>query len=191
MWIQRADRDSEYCRDCHYYIYTVSIRSCRHNAAGNGLVKPSGAAHSGVHCLCAQSGNACRLEGLLALFWSCSLISAESCWLVTVVVITLSRSCCGCRWCCPWFCCGSDCAVCQTPTDWTPLLLPTTLSAWRSSLSQLLLLLCKWPVFSHKLRYIVAFWLVEMTISPNQKPTIWRNLYENTDPTLSFKCKQQ
>ena len=36
------------------------------------------------------------------------------------------------------------------------------------------------PVFSYKLRYIVGFWLVEMAISTNQKPTIYRNLYENT-----------
>ena len=32
------------------------------------------------------------------------------------------------------------------------------------------------------LRYIVGFWLVEMAISTNQKPTIYRNVYENTDP---------
>ena len=38
------------------------------------------------------------------------------------------------------------------------------------------------PVVSYKLRYIVGFWLVEMAISTNQKPTIYRNLYENTDP---------
>ena len=38
------------------------------------------------------------------------------------------------------------------------------------------------PAFSYKLRYIVGFWLVEMTISTNQKPTIYRNLYENTAP---------
>ena len=37
-------------------------------------------------------------------------------------------------------------------------------------------------VFSYKLRYIVGFWLVEMAISTNQKPTIYRNLYENTGP---------
>ena len=37
-------------------------------------------------------------------------------------------------------------------------------------------------VFSYKLRYIVGFWLVEMAISTNQKPTIYRSLYENTDP---------
>ena len=37
-------------------------------------------------------------------------------------------------------------------------------------------------VFSCKLRYIVGFWLVEMAISTNQKPTIYRNLYENTGP---------
>ena len=30
--------------------------------------------------------------------------------------------------------------------------------------------------------YIVGFWLVEMAISTNQKPTIYRNLYENTGP---------
>ena len=38
------------------------------------------------------------------------------------------------------------------------------------------------PVFSYKLRHIVGFWLVEMAISTNQKPTIYRNLYENTGP---------
>ena len=37
-------------------------------------------------------------------------------------------------------------------------------------------------VFSYKLRYIAGFWLVEMAISTNQKPTIYRNLYENTGP---------
>ena len=37
-------------------------------------------------------------------------------------------------------------------------------------------------VFSYKLRYIVGFWLVEMVISTNPKPTIYRNLYENTAP---------
>ena len=35
-----------------------------------------------------------------------------------------------------------------------------------------------------KLRYIVGFWLVEMAISTNQKPTIYRNLYENTGPGM-------
>ena len=35
-------------------------------------------------------------------------------------------------------------------------------------------------VFSYKLRYIVGFGLVEMAISTNQKPMIYRNLYENT-----------
>ena len=35
-------------------------------------------------------------------------------------------------------------------------------------------------VLSYKLRYIVGFWLDEMAISTNQKPTIYRNLYENT-----------
>ena len=40
------------------------------------------------------------------------------------------------------------------------------------------------PVFSYKLRYIVGFWLVEMAISTNQKPTIYRNLYENTAPDV-------
>ena len=38
------------------------------------------------------------------------------------------------------------------------------------------------PIFSYKLRYIVGFWLVEMAISTNQKPAIYRNLYENTAP---------
>ena len=40
------------------------------------------------------------------------------------------------------------------------------------------------PVFPYKLRYIVGFWLVEMAISTNQKPTIYRNLYENTGPGI-------
>ena len=30
-----------------------------------------------------------------------------------------------------------------------------------------------------KLQYIVGFWLVEMAISTNPKPTIYPNLYEN------------
>ena len=42
------------------------------------------------------------------------------------------------------------------------------------------------PVFSYKLRYIVGFWLVEMAISTSQKPTIYRNLYENTGPGSTF-----
>ena len=36
------------------------------------------------------------------------------------------------------------------------------------------------PVFSYKLRYILGFWLVET----NQKPTIYRNLYENTSQAV-------
>ena len=38
------------------------------------------------------------------------------------------------------------------------------------------------PVFSYKLRYIVGIGLVKMAISTNPKPTIYRNLYENTGP---------
>ena len=45
---------------------------------------------------------------------------------------------------------------------------------------------CTGPVFSYKLRYIVGFWLVEIAISTNQKPTIYRNLYENTARIASF-----
>ena len=40
------------------------------------------------------------------------------------------------------------------------------------------------PVFSYKLRYPVNFGLVEMFISTNPKPTMYRNLYENTDPCV-------
>ena len=36
-----------------------------------------------------------------------------------------------------------------------------------------------WSVFSYKLRYTVCFGLVDMAISTNPKPTIYRNLYEN------------
>ena len=46
------------------------------------------------------------------------------------------------------------------------------------------------PVFSYKLRYIVGFWLVEMAISTNQKPTIYRNLYENTAPEMQSHVVQ-
>ena len=35
-------------------------------------------------------------------------------------------------------------------------------------------------VLSHKLRYIIGFGLVEMAISTNPKPTIYRNVYENS-----------
>ena len=42
-------------------------------------------------------------------------------------------------------------------------------------------------VFSYKLRYIVGFRLVEIAISTNQKPTIYRNLYENTGPDELYK----
>ena len=38
------------------------------------------------------------------------------------------------------------------------------------------------PVFSYKLRYIVGSGLVEMAISTNPKPTMYRNVYENTGP---------
>ena len=37
-------------------------------------------------------------------------------------------------------------------------------------------------VFSYKLRYIVGLRLVEMNISTNPKPVIYRNLYENAGP---------
>ena len=47
---------------------------------------------------------------------------------------------------------------------------------------QLISFYSAWPVFSYKLRYIVGFTLVEMAISTNVKPTIYRNLYENTGP---------
>ena len=43
---------------------------------------------------------------------------------------------------------------------------------------------CPGPVFSYKLRYIIGFSLVEMAISTNPKPTIYRKLYENTGPGL-------
>ena len=52
------------------------------------------------------------------------------------------------------------------------------------SFSALIHLCMPGAVFSYKLRYIVGFWLVEMAISTNQKPTIYRNLYENTVPVL-------
>ena len=37
---------------------------------------------------------------------------------------------------------------------------------------------------SNELQYIVGFGMVEMAISTNPKPTIYRNLYENTGPGL-------
>ena len=48
-------------------------------------------------------------------------------------------------------------------------------------------MLVKWPpgpLLSYKLRYIVGFGLVEMAISTNPKPTICRNLCENTVKSL-------
>ena len=39
------------------------------------------------------------------------------------------------------------------------------------------------------IRYIVGFWLVEMSISTNQKPTIYRNLYENTAPVSCSRAE--
>ena len=39
-------------------------------------------------------------------------------------------------------------------------------------------------VYSYKLQHIVGFGLVEMAISTNPKPTICRNLYENTDSDI-------
>ena len=40
------------------------------------------------------------------------------------------------------------------------------------------------PVFLYKLRYIVGFGSVEMAISTNPTPTIYRNLYKNTGPGI-------
>ena len=40
------------------------------------------------------------------------------------------------------------------------------------------------PVFSYTLRYIEGLVLVEMAISINPKPTIYRNVYENTGPGI-------
>ena len=42
------------------------------------------------------------------------------------------------------------------------------------------------PVFSHKLRYIAGFGLVQMDISTNPKLTIYLNLYEKTSPGLDM-----
>ena len=41
-------------------------------------------------------------------------------------------------------------------------------------------------ILSYTLRYIVGFGLVEMAISTNPKPTIYRNLYENTGHVRCF-----
>ena len=41
-----------------------------------------------------------------------------------------------------------------------------------------------WALFSYKLRYIVGFGLVEMAISTNPKPTIYRKLQENMALTI-------
>ena len=40
------------------------------------------------------------------------------------------------------------------------------------------------PVFSYKLRYIIG-WLVEMPISTNHKPIIYRNLCDNSGPGVA------
>ena len=46
------------------------------------------------------------------------------------------------------------------------------------------------PVFSYKLRYVAGFWLVEIAISTNQKPAIYRNVYQNTGPGRKGLYKQ-
>ena len=43
-------------------------------------------------------------------------------------------------------------------------------------------------LLSYKLLYIVGFWLVEMAISTNQKPTIYRNVYKTTS-TVPQHCR--
>ena len=41
--------------------------------------------------------------------------------------------------------------------------------------------------FSHySISCQIGFWLVEMAISTNQKPTIYRNLYDNTSPGVCY-----
>ena len=66
-------------------------------------------------------------------------------------------------------------ALCQL--DWTGFHM-----GWAARTGQSRASVRPGPVFSYKLRYIVGFWLVEMAISTSQKPTIYRNLYENTGP---------
>ena len=58
------------------------------------------------------------------------------------------------------------------------------LVVWRSDLTGQGGRLASGSVFSYELPYIVGFWLVEMAISTNQKPTIYRNSYDNTGPDL-------
>ena len=55
---------------------------------------------------------------------------------------------------------------------------------WRKSLTFEIKSGC---VFSFKLQYIGGFGLVEMAISTNPKPTIYRNLYENGDWHINSK----
>ena len=43
-------------------------------------------------------------------------------------------------------------------------------------------------VLSYKLRYIVGLGLVEMAISTNPRPTIYRNLYENRQADSCGNC---
>ena len=46
-------------------------------------------------------------------------------------------------------------------------------------------------VFSYKLRYILGFGLVEMAISTNPKPKMYRNLYEKTGDHVQVTCQQE
>ena len=63
-----------------------------------------------------------------------------------------------------------------------------TLAQSNINLESQTVLLCivSGPVFLYKLRYIVGFWLVEMAISTNPKPTIYRNLYDNKGDTYPW-----
>ena len=48
---------------------------------------------------------------------------------------------------------------------------------------------CTGPVLSYNLRFIVGFWLFEIAISTNQKPTIYRNLYDLWVYTRRSTCE--
>ena len=59
---------------------------------------------------------------------------------------------------------------------------PVIVTCWAVQLSNEHSINIKDAVFSYNLRCIVVFRLVEMAISTNLKTTIYRNLYDNTDP---------
>ena len=113
----------------------------------------------------------------------CQFFTTVAPWTITISLETIR----GLEW---WTLIDFMSYITTQMINWFVIAMPamqglSALSVWLAyqfSGSKLRNMTVPWPAFSYKLRYIVGFWLVEMAISTNQKPTIYRNLYENTGP---------